>query len=55
MLLKHLQIATKLQLRADVFSRLHYYSEGFGFPAVGNLSVQVTKIGSLQTDDSLSF
>lgn len=49
LLFKYLQIATKLSktrlkllLYADVFSRLDYYSESFGFPAVSNRSVQVT-------------
>lgn len=49
LLFKYLQIATKLSkthpkllLYTDVFSSLDYYSECFGFPAMGNLSVQVT-------------
>lgn len=33
---------SEILLYTDVFSRLHDYSEGFGFPAVSNLSVQVT-------------
>jgi len=51
LLFKYLQIATKLSKAhlkvlpyTDVNSRLDYYSESFGFPAVSNPSVQVTQI-----------